>query len=230
MAMKKQMEIHVYLSRFIAIVNMDHKKAIQHLKKDPFMKRIIKDITYLKLRQSGNTFNELVKAIAYQQISYKAADTIYGRFLHLVGGEFFSPDDVLLLEADEMRAIGFSRQKASYARNIATFFKENDLFTYDWSQLSDDEIIKLLTQIKGVGEWTVQMMLIFELRREDVFPVKDLGIQQAMMGVYDFRLEKKALHNKMVEISEPWRPYRTCLLYTSPSPRDATLSRMPSSA
>lgn len=173
------------------------------------MKRVIKDITYLNLQQSGNTFNELVKAIAYQQISYKAADTIYGRFLQLVGGEFFSPDDVLLLEEDELRAVGFSRQKAAYTQNIATFYKERNLFTFDWSTLTDAEIIDVLTQIKGVGEWTVKMMLIFELQREDVFPVKDLGIQQAIMGVYGFRLEKKALHNKMNKIAEQWRPYRT---------------------
>lgn len=188
---------------------MNHKKALQHLKKDPNMKRVIKDITYLNLQQSGNTFNELVKAIAYQQISYKAADTIYGRFLQLVGGEFFSPDDVLLLEEDELRAVGFSRQKAAYTQNIASFYKERNLFTFDWKTMSDDEVINLLTQIKGVGEWTVKMMLIFELQREDVFPVKDLGIQQAMMGIYGFQLEKKALHLKMNEIAEQWRPYRT---------------------
>ena len=203
------MEIHVYLSLFMAIVRMNHKKALQHLKKDPHLRKVIEEVSYLNLRQSGNTFNELVKAIAYQQISYKAADTIYGRFLHLVGGEFFSPDDVLLLEEDELRAVGFSRQKAAYTQNIARFFKERNLFTFDWATMGDEDILELLTEIKGVGEWTVQMMLIFELHREDVFPVKDLGIQQAMMGIYDFRSEKKALHNKMNEIAEPWRPYRT---------------------
>ena len=188
---------------------MIHKKALSHLKKDPILKGIIKDTTYLKIPQSGNVFNELVKGIAYQQISYKAADTIYGRFLHLVGGEFFSPDDVLLLEADELRAVGFSRQKAAYTQNIAEFFKEKDLFTFDWDTLSDTEIIDLLTQIKGVGEWTVQMVLIFELVREDVLPVKDLGIQQAMAALFDIKEEKAKLHRRMEEIAELWKPYRT---------------------
>ena len=188
---------------------MIHKKALKHLKKDPVLKGIIKDTTYLKIPQSGNVYNELVKGIAYQQISYKAADTIYGRFLHLVGGEFFSPDDVLLLEEDELRAVGFSRQKAAYTQNIARFFKEKNLFTFDWDTLSDDEIVDLLTQIKGVGEWTVQMVLIFELIREDVLPVKDLGIQQAMAALFDIKEEKKKLHQKMEEIAEPWKPYRT---------------------
>jgi len=173
------------------------------------MKKVIKEVSPLKLAKSGNVFNELVKGIAYQQISYKAADTIYGRFLKLVGGDFFSPDELLLLHEDEIRAIGFSRQKASYSLNIARFFKERELFTFDWSTLDDTEIINLLTEIKGVGEWTVQMVLIFELIRPDVFPVKDLGVQQAMQAVYNLTEEKRALHHKMNEIAEHWKPYRT---------------------
>ena len=188
---------------------MIHKKALQHLRKDPKMREIIKSTTYLELPQSGNVYNELVKSIAYQQISYKAADTIYGRFLQLVGGEYFSPEDVLLLGDDELKAVGFSRPKVTYVQNIARFFQEKELFTFDWNTLTDKEIIKLLTEIKGVGEWTVQMVLIFELLREDVFPSKDLGIQQAMIGVYKLEEEKKALITKMNEIAQNWQPYRT---------------------
>ena len=188
---------------------MIHKKALQHLRKDPKMREIIKSTTYLELPQSGNVYNELVKSIAYQQISYKAADTIYGRFLQLVGGEYFSPEDVLLLGDDELKAVGFSRPKVTYVQNIARFFQEKELFTFDWNTLTDKEIIKLLTEIKGVGEWTVQMVLIFELLREDVFPSKDLGIQQAMIGVYKLKEEKKALITKMNEIAQNWQPYRT---------------------
>ena len=188
---------------------MIHKKALQHLRKDPKMREIIKNTTYLELPQSGNVYNELVKSIAYQQISYKAADTIYGRFLQLVGGEYFSPEDVLLLGDDELKAVGFSRPKVTYVQNIARFFQEKELFTFDWNTLTDKEIIKLLTEIKGVGEWTVQMVLIFELLREDVFPSKDLGIQQAMIGVYKLKEEKKALITKMNEIAQNWQPYRT---------------------
>ena len=188
---------------------MIHKKALQHLRKDPKMREIIKSTTYLELPQSGNVYNELVKSIAHQQISYKAADTIYGRFLQLVGGEYFSPEDVLLLGDDELKAVGFSRPKVTYVQNIARFFQEKELFTFDWNTLTDKEIIKLLTEIKGVGEWTVQMVLIFELLREDVFPSKDLGIQQAMIGVYKLKEEKKALITKMNEIAQNWQPYRT---------------------
>lgn len=188
---------------------LNSKAAIKQLSKDALFKKVIKEVDYLQLAKSGNVFNELVKNIAYQQISYKAADTIYGRFLKLVGGNLFSPKELLILDEDEIRGIGFSRQKAKYVLNIARFFEERNLFTFDWRSLSDKEIIDLLTEIKGVGEWTVQMVLIFELERPDVFPEKDLGIQQAMMGVYDFHLEKKALLEKMRTISEPWKPYRT---------------------
>ena len=97
----------------------------------------------------------------------------------------------------------------TYVQNIARFFQEKALFTFDWSTMTDAEIIKLLTEIKGVGEWTVQMVLIFELMREDVFPAKDLGIQQAMIGVYELKEEKKHLIKKMNEIAENWKPYRT---------------------
>ncbi len=188
---------------------MIHKKALKHLRQDVKMREITKSTTYLELPQSGNVYNELVKSIAYQQISYKAADTIYGRFLQLVGGEYFSPEDVLLLEDDELRAVGFSRPKVTYVQNIARFFQEKALFTFDWNTMTDAEIIKLLTEIKGVGEWTVQMVLIFELMREDVFPAKDLGIQQAMIAVYELKEEKKHLIKKMNEIAENWTPYRT---------------------
>lgn len=188
---------------------LDKIKAKKQLSKDPIMKKVVKEVSFLNLDKSGNVFNELVKAIAYQQISYKAADTIYGRFLKLVGGEFFSPDEVLLLDDSELRAVGFSRQKAQYSQNIARFFREKDLFTCNWDEYSDQEILDLLTQIKGVGSWTVEMVLIFELQRPDVFPVKDLGIQQAMQGLYKLKSEKRALHKEMEAIAEAWKPYRT---------------------
>jgi len=188
---------------------LNNTKAKKQLSKDPVLKRIIREVEPLNLRKSGNVFNELVKAIAYQQISYKAADTIYGRFLKLAGGEFFSPADVLELEADELRAVGFSRQKPAYSHNIARFFEERDLFTYDWSALDDAALLKLLTEIKGVGDWTVQMVMIFELQRSDVLPVKDLAIQQVMQKLYGISEEKRALHKKMEDIAESWRPYRT---------------------
>ena len=179
------------------------------LNKDPILKKALKGLDPLSLPGAGNVFNELVKAIAYQQISYKAADTIFGRFIELLGSENYTPEDLIAVSFDEMRGIGFSKQKAAYSHNIANYFIEHSLYDCDWSQYSDAEIMKTLTNIKGVGEWTAEMIMLFELQRPDVFPAKDLAIQQSMMILYDFKLEKKTLLLKMNEIAEAWRPHRS---------------------
>jgi DNA-3-methyladenine glycosylase II len=116
---------------------------------------------------------------------------------------------VLELPIEQMRAVGLSNQKASYLKNVAQFFRDNDLENKDWSNLSDEEIITYLTQIKGVGRWTVQMILMFTLARLDVFPVLDLGIQQGMKRLYSLEQEGKDLHKTMHEIAEHWRPFRS---------------------
>lgn len=182
--------------------------AKRHLNKDPLFKAAMKGIKPIAMTPAGNVFNELVRAIAYQQISYKAAHTIYGRFEQLVGTDF-TPEDLLSRTFEEFREIGFSTQKANYTHNIAEFFKEKKLLYFDWDTLSDKEIMDLLTEIKGVGRWTVQMILMFELHRPDVFPAKDLAIQQSIMEIYGFIAEKKALLQKMEEIAAAWQPHRT---------------------
>ena len=184
-------------------------EAQKILNKDPVLKKALKGLDPLSLPGAGNVFNELVKAIAYQQISYKAADTIYGRFIDLVGAENYTPEDLIAVSFDDMRGIGFSKQKATYSHNIAHYFVEHSLYDCDWRQYSDAEIMKSLTNIKGVGEWTAEMIMLFELQRPDVFPAKDLAIQQSMMALYDFELDKKALLTKMKEIAEAWRPHRS---------------------
>jgi len=190
------------------------RKAKNHLFKDPIFKQAMTGLKPLKLPQSGNVFNELVKNIVYQQISYKAADSIFGRFLDLMGKEKFPPKHILKFDHETLRSVGLSNQKANYIRNISEFFKDNKLYRKNWDKLSDEEIVKLLTEIKGVGTWTVEMILLFELQRPDVFPFKDLAIQQSMQHLYQIKEEKKALINKMIEIAEQWRPYRsTATLY-----------------
>ena len=184
------------------------KKALNKLNKDPVFKKAMKKIQPVALLPSGNVFNELVKAIVYQQISVRAADTIYSRFEHLVGTDYM-PADLLQHSPEDFRGVGFSKQKASYVLNIAEYFEEHNLYSCDWSTLSDEEITKMLTTIKGVGVWTVQMILIFELHRPDVFPSKDLAIQQVMQALYGIKEEKRALLKKMEEQAEVWRPYRT---------------------
>jgi len=184
-------------------------KIKKHLSKDPILKPLVKDLKPLDLAGSMDLFNELTKSIAYQQISYKAADKIYERFVDLLGREDYLPSDVMLFSAEEIKKAGFSRPKSQYILNIAVFFEEKELYGNDWSELTDQEIIKLLTEIKGVGEWTVHMILMFQLLRPDVFPSKDYGIQMAMKSLYDIKEEKAAMIKKMERIASHWSPYRS---------------------
>ena len=188
---------------------MSLKSAKLHLQKDKVFKTLITSTQPLKLPKSGNVFNELVKAIVYQQISYKAADNIYGRLINLLGSEKYLPEDLIKYEADALRLVGLSRQKANYTLNIARFFKENQLVDFDWNSLNDIEIIELLTRIKGVGSWTAHMILIFQLCRPDVFPDKDLAIQNVMKKLYGLKSEKSQLLTEMNKIAHNWRPFRT---------------------
>ena len=151
----------------------------------------------------------LIRSIVSQQLSVKAASTIHNRFLNLFKDGYPSANELQKLEFEKLRGVGLSGQKTNYVRNVAVFFTENDLFEKDWTSDTDHEIIALLTQIKGVGKWTVQMILMFVLSREDVFPVLDLGIQQGIIEVYGLTEEKKELHAKMEEIAKPWKPYRS---------------------
>lgn len=183
---------------------------IVHLSKDPKLKKIIAEVGELKFNTDrGELYYALMRSIVGQQLSVKAATTIHGRFINLFPDASPHPDDVLALDTATLRSVGLSRQKANYIQNVARFFKENDLENKDWSLLTEEEIIQYLTQIKGVGKWTVEMILMFALHRDDVMPTGDLGIQQGMAKLYGLTETKRALEKRMLEIAEPWRPYRT---------------------
>lgn len=185
------------------------EKAVQHLSEDKILKTAIDSIVLPKRNPSENVYEGLIKSIVSQQLSVKAASTIHGRFLDLFENNF--PDAELLLKLDDnqLRSAGLSGQKTKYVKNVASFFIENELFDKDWSKESDQQIIALLTEIKGVGKWTVEMILMFVLSREDILPVLDLGIQQGIMQLYGVTAEKKELYALMEEISKPWKPYRS---------------------
>lgn len=185
------------------------KKAKAHLFKDPIFKKAMKALTPLDLPPAGEVFNELVKAIVYQQISYKAANSIYDRFIKEMGSENYVENDLIAKSESELRAVGFSKQKINYAFNIAVFFKEHKLSKLDWTKKTDEELLELLTTIKGVGEWTVQMLLIFQLKRMNVFPKKDLAIQQSICHIYNIKSEKKEMFKEMDQVANTWAPYRS---------------------
>ncbi len=180
------------------------------IKKDPKLKEIFANSPVLPATShTGDIYFDLVRTIAYQQLHGKAAAKIFGRFIDLFESAYPTPQIVNQMEIEELRAVGYSNQKANYIRNIATFALENDLEQIDWDNMDDQEIIQFLTQIKGVGEWTVQMLLIFSLNRPDVLPTGDYGVQMAIKNLYGLKEEKRALINKMIDIGEAWKPHRS---------------------
>jgi DNA-3-methyladenine glycosylase II len=182
---------------------------LKHLSQDPVLKKLIEAIDIPKLSSKGDLYEDLIRSIVSQQLSIKAASTIYVRFLDLFTDGYAYPEEVMALDLPGLRSVGLSRQKASYIQNVADFFVREKLEQKDWSVLNDEEIIEYLTQIKGVGTWTVQMILMFTLERPDVFPVGDLGIRNSMIRLYGVEENGKQLKPKLVELAEQWRPYRT---------------------
>ncbi len=181
----------------------------KHLSKDPKLKKIVSKLEPLQLEASGNVYRELVKNIVYQQISYKAADSIYTRFLNLIANKNFKPAHIIKHDIESLRTAGLSRQKANYILNISEYFIENKLYDHDWTQNTDEEIIKMLTDIKGVGVWTAKMILIFELLRPDVLAHEDLAIQMVMRELYSLKQTKKEFIQEITKIGDAWRPFRT---------------------
>jgi DNA-3-methyladenine glycosylase II len=181
----------------------------QHLMtSDPKLVPLIEQIT-LPTLTSDDVYADLLDSIVSQQLSVKAASTIFSRFLDLFPNRYPAPEWVLVLEHEQLRAVGLSNQKAVYIKNTAQFFLDHDLIERDWSPFNNEQIIEQLTSIKGVGKWTVQMILMFTLRREDVLPVDDLGIQQGMQRLYGLDATAKTLKKDMEQIAEAWRPYRS---------------------
>ncbi len=162
------------------------------------------------LQQRKNIPLRLMASIMSQQLSTKVAKIIYHRFLELYNGKEPKPQQVLETPSAQLRAIGLSNAKVSYVQNVAKFCIDEKITDKKLLTMSNDEIIELLTQIKGVGKWTVEMLLMFTLGREDIFAVDDWGIQNAMVKLYKISTEnKKAVKEKMLKLSQKWKPYRT---------------------
>ncbi|CAN5366409.1 DNA-3-methyladenine glycosylase [soil metagenome] len=182
---------------------------LKHLSKDKLLKKAIQQSGRLELKKRKNIFIYLVKSITSQQLSTKVAEVIYNRFLNIFGEEP-TPLQVLELKHEQLRAIGLSNSKVTYVQNVARFAIEQGLDIKKLNKMGDEEVIEYLTEIKGVGRWTAEMIMMFALGREDVFAVDDLGIQMAIKNLYQLKInEKKKLKTKMLAISESWSPYRT---------------------
>jgi DNA-3-methyladenine glycosylase II len=186
---------------------MEHRT---HLSKDKKIKKILELQEPFILQSRKKVYLHLCASIISQQLSTKVAKVIYQRFLNLYGKKEPSAQEILNISVEKFRSIGFSNAKASYVHNVCKFFVEHDLTDAKIRKMSNEEVIDLLTQIKGVGKWTVEMILMFTLGREDVFAVDDLGIQQSITKLYKLdSSDKKLMKEKMLQISSKWSPYRT---------------------
>jgi DNA-3-methyladenine glycosylase II len=183
---------------------------IEHLATDSKLRKLLATQDPVKLKFHKNICLRLCASIMSQQLSTKVAKVIFHRFLDLYGGREPTPKQIVDTPFEKLRGIGLSNAKALYVLNVAHFALEHGLEDKKIRKMNNEDIVEMLTQIKGVGKWTVEMLLMFTLGREDVFAVDDYGIQVAMKKLY--RLDdsdKKAFKEKMLKISSKWSPYRT---------------------
>ena len=187
---------------------MDIEAGLDFLKKDKKMKYLIKKFGRPDFNQGEDYFQSLLRSIVFQQLSGKAAQTIFERLVNLIPETSnLCSHEVLKLDKDEMRKAGLSFQKINYVRNLADYFENNSFHKKDVEKMSDQEISKELIQIKGIGQWTVDMFLIFTLNRADILPCTDLGIQKGIMKILN--LKKLPSKKEMENCSRKWRPHRT---------------------
>ena len=183
--------------------------APAHLKRsDPVLRGLIERVgpCRLKVDAGGDHFGSLVEAIVYQQITGRAAATIHGRLLTLVGTKRLRPRHILSAPDASLRSAGLSRQKIAYLKDLAARV-DGGLGLSRIARLEDEAVVDALTEVKGIGRWTAHMFLIFRLGRMDVLPVDDYGIRKAMKNAYRMReLPKPA---RMERVAEAWRPYRS---------------------
>lgn len=183
---------------------------IVHLSKDKKLKKLVDGREPHQLKKRKNICIYLCASIMSQQLSTKVADVIYKRFIALYGGKEPTPQQILDTPSETLRGIGLSNNKVSYIKNVAQFEIDFGMDAKKLGKMSNEEVIDYLVVIKGVGRWTVEMLLMFALGREDVFAVDDLGVQNAMIQLYKLdNTDKKKLKEDMLRLSKKWSPYRT---------------------
>ncbi|HRQ15989.1 MAG TPA: DNA-3-methyladenine glycosylase 2 family protein [Agriterribacter sp.] len=183
---------------------------VAHLCNDKQLKSLLQWQKPLQLKKRRDIYLYLCASIMSQQLSVKVADIIYKRFLNLYGGARPSTLQISQTPFEVLRSIGLSAAKTSYVLNVAAFAMEQGITSRKLNQMDDEEVIAYLTQIKGVGRWTAEMLLMFALGREDVFSADDLGIQTAMRHLYTLdNTDKKDFRRQILSISQKWAPYRS---------------------
>jgi len=183
------------------------RKAVNHLKKsDPILRAIIERVGPCRMEFGAPEFSALAESIVYQQLNGTAAATIFGRFAALAG-EPLTPEGILKLSDEQLRSVGLSKQKSAYLKDLAAKAAAGVLDFARLPELSDDEVIEHLTQVKGIGVWTAHMFLMFSLRRPNVLPTGDYGVQVAIKKHY--RKRKLPKPKDMEKIARAWEPYRS---------------------
>jgi DNA-3-methyladenine glycosylase II len=181
------------------------QNALSHLKtSDPVLAAIIERVGPCKIQYREPEFASLVRSIVFQQLSGKSATPIFNRLLEACGGQI-TPEAILKLRTPRLRKVGLSRQKISYIRDLAKNTQTGKLDFAALPQLPDEEIIERLTAVKGIGEWTAHMFLLFALRRENVLPVGDFGVRNAIRKAY--RKRKLPSPKQMEKLAKNWHPY-----------------------
>ena len=189
---------------------MDERKIMYRvLNRDPVLKQVIRKTGTLDPGHRSDLYMALLQSIASQQLSAKAGDTIFGRFLDLFPGRKPVPELVVICSIETLRGCGLSNSKAAYMKNVAQFKLDGQLEYRKLKKMSDEDLLTHLMVIKGVGRWTAEMILMFALNRHDILPLDDVGIQNAMKRLYKIRKSGKELRKAMEKTAEPWRPYRT---------------------
>ena len=183
---------------------------LAHLSKDKKLKSILETHDVLKLKSHKNICLRLCASIMSQQLSTKVADVIFARFINLFDGKEPTPEQILKVKPEVLRSIGLSNAKVSYVHNVARFAVERGLDNKKLNKMSNEQVLEYLTEIKGVGRWTAEMILMFTLGREDIFSADDLIIQNSIEAIYKFdKTDKKLFKEKMLQVSSKWEPYRT---------------------
>ncbi|HHZ93774.1 TPA: DNA-3-methyladenine glycosylase 2 family protein [Candidatus Poribacteria bacterium] len=188
---------------------MDIKEGIQYLSGiDPDMKQLIDYFGVLSLNGNSNYYESLVKSIIYQQLSGKVANTIYQRFRDLYPhSSSIDPQNVYQTPLHTLRSVGLSERKATYIQGLSRKWINGEI---EWDRfvcMSNEEIGLVLKTVKGIGQWTVDMFLIFSLKRPDVFPIGDLGVRKALQVLC--HLDHQPTMDDMLDIAEKWRPFRS---------------------
>jgi DNA-3-methyladenine glycosylase II len=191
-------------------MSVPQNNYIEHLSKDPELKKLLAGAeTRLLQRRTDFTFF-LYSTIVQQQLSTRVGEVFLQRFLNIYNGNKPTSEEVVNTPLETLQAIGLSKSKALYIKNVAQFDLDNGLNIDKLDAMTDDEVTAYITSIKGIGKWTAHLFLIAALAREDVFPVDDLILQKAVAGIYRLdRSDKKKFMADMLRISENWRPFRT---------------------